>query len=297
MLETAAIFERKADHLPVEKVQIDAIVELTPEQFRQFSQNMAADQDFISANIGHMFQDDTSAKHCLLVLGEIDQHGILVESEGYGCARYAAWLPNARNFVSQQLDIAARYIVNMGLAKGAGAGWSFSFGELAKSLDLTITPDNGIGRRLAEMVEQYLEVDSVIMDEQGLHIAYEQDYGQAQEKKTPASLTVRDLLPLKLQDFYLLPADEDIDMATIAELDESTLTPTGCKAFANVLDAEVKSIYEGACGLSVAVDGVAPERLAEFSYILAGYCPESDYRLLVNEEASAQPQPSDAPQL
>jgi len=296
MLQTAAIFERKADHLPAEKVRIDAIVELTPEQFRQFSQNMAADHDFIAANTGHMYQDEALTKHCLLVLGENDQHGILVESEGYGYARYAAWLPNARSFVSQQLDIAARYIVNMGLAKGAGADWSCSFGDLAKSLDLTITPDNGIGSRLAETIEEYLEVDSVVMDAEGFHIAYEQDYGQGQKAKISVPLTVRDLLPLAMRDFHLLPAAEDIDMATIAELDESTLTPAGCKAFADVLDAKVKSIYEGACGLSVAVDGVALERLAEFSNVLAGYCPESDYRLLVNDEASAQPRLNDMPQ-
>ena len=293
MLQTAAIFERKVDHLPVEKVTIDAIVELTPEQFRQFSQNMAADHDFITAHTGHMYQDDTSTKHCLLVLGENEQHGILVESEGYGYARYAAWLPNARSFVSQQLDMAARYIVNIGLAKGEGADQLFSFDELAKSLDLTITPDNGIDIRLAEMIEQYMEVDSVVMDGQGFHIAYEQSHGQTE---TSASLTVRDLLPLAIHDFHLLPADEEIDVATIAELDGGTLTPSGYEEFADVLNAEVKNIYEGVYGLSVAVDGVAPARLTEFSYVLAGYCPEKEYRRLVNEEASAQTQPSDAPQ-
>ena len=47
-----------------------------------------------------MYCDRQGVYHCLLVVGEDRPDGILVESEGSSYARYAAFLPNACDFLA-----------------------------------------------------------------------------------------------------------------------------------------------------------------------------------------------------
>lgn len=49
------------------------------------------------------------------------------------------------------------------------------------------------------------------------------------------------------------------------------------------MNAEVVKIYTGYYGLQLELDKVKPRRLEEFSSMLAGYCPVSDYEKWVNE--------------
>ena len=51
-----------------------------------------------------MYQDKNGVSHCLLVLGEGQDDGILVESEGSFYARYSAFVPNARQLWNQGLQ-------------------------------------------------------------------------------------------------------------------------------------------------------------------------------------------------
>ncbi len=71
--------------------------------------------------------------------------------------------------------------------------------------------------------------------------------------------------------------DVEVQPATIVELDEHTLTDAGKEAWADVLDAEVVRVYNGYYGLQMELDKVKPSRLEEFSSMLVGYCPVSDY--------------------
>ena len=61
---------------------------------------MLDDYDFIRNNIDLMYCDREGVYHCLLVVGEDRPDGILVESEGSSYARYAAFLPNACDFLA-----------------------------------------------------------------------------------------------------------------------------------------------------------------------------------------------------
>jgi len=100
MLKTKAIFERKtADFQPRDYV-IEKITGLTSREYDVFSKNMLADYDFIKDNIDLMYVDQEGTYHCLLVVGEDRPDGILIESEGSSYARYAAFLPNARDFLA-----------------------------------------------------------------------------------------------------------------------------------------------------------------------------------------------------
>ena len=110
---------------------------------------------------------------------------------------------------------------------------------------------------------------------------------------TPVS-RLKDLLHLHWEDIHLLHKDVEVQPATIVELDEHTLTDAGKADWADVLDAEVVKVYNGYYGLQMELDKVKPRRLEEFSSMLAGYCPVSDYEKWVTQEDDA---PSQSPEM
>ncbi|WP_094551447.1 DUF6329 domain-containing protein [Petroclostridium xylanilyticum] len=104
MLKTKAIFERKTDDFQPKDCVIEKVIELTSQEYDAFSKNMLADYGFIKDNVDLMYVDQEGIYHCLLVVGEDRPDGILIESEGSGYARYAAFLPNARDFLSARQE-------------------------------------------------------------------------------------------------------------------------------------------------------------------------------------------------
>ena len=78
-------------------------MELSREEFHHFKNNLLDDYDFISENSDLMHVDKTGTTHCILVIGDDYDEGILVNSEGSSYARYSALLPNARTFIEQQM--------------------------------------------------------------------------------------------------------------------------------------------------------------------------------------------------
>ncbi len=213
MLTTKAIFERKVDDFEPKNCVIEKVVTLTSPEYNKFSHNMLADYDFIKDNKDLQYCDAEGTYHCILVVGEDGNDGILVESEGAGYARYAAFLPNASAF-------------------------------------------------LAAAMEQ------------------EQS---AENKTVAAGLKLKDLLTVSLEDIHLIHSDEEIDPATICKLNSDTLTNAGKEEWADVLNAKIHRIFNGICGLQIEVSGVKPQRLSDFSFMLAGHCSEQDYEKWVTQ--------------
>lgn len=89
-------FRRKDVGIETNPCVVEKTVELPADLFEHFSENLLNDYDFILENIDFMYQDKDGVNHCLLVLGEGQNDGILVESEGSAYARYSAFVPNAR---------------------------------------------------------------------------------------------------------------------------------------------------------------------------------------------------------
>ena len=119
-----------------------------------------------------------------------------------------------------------------------------------------------------------------------LEAAMEQE--QSAEKKTMLpDLKLKDLIRASLEDIHLVHSDEEIDLATICELKEDTLTDAGKKEWSDVLNADVHRIFTGIYGLQIEVSGVKPQRLSDFSYMLAGDCSEQDYEKWVTQEPEA----------
>ena len=90
-----ALFERKTykeQIVPQDEFKIEKIVELPKKQFDHFLNHLLDDYDFIKENIPLMFVDDNDVWHTILVTTKEIDYGILVESEGYNYARYAAYI-------------------------------------------------------------------------------------------------------------------------------------------------------------------------------------------------------------
>jgi hypothetical protein len=73
---------------------VEAVIELSEDNFRVFADDLLLDFDFIKDSIEKMYIDSDRIWHCLLVKALGSKDGILIEAEGYGYARYSAYCPN-----------------------------------------------------------------------------------------------------------------------------------------------------------------------------------------------------------
>ena len=75
--------------------KIENIVTLEPKFFEEFLDSPINDYDFIEDNRERMYTDKDGIWHCILVTAEGYNFGILVQSEGFSYARYAASIPRS----------------------------------------------------------------------------------------------------------------------------------------------------------------------------------------------------------
>lgn len=92
---TKVIFFRKAhkdDLIPKNEVKIEKVVTLQINEFRKFEDKLLDNYDFIAENKELMYIDEDGVWHAILITAKEVDYGILVESEGYDYARYAAYI-------------------------------------------------------------------------------------------------------------------------------------------------------------------------------------------------------------
>ena len=306
-----AIFERKPADFDLRNFEVSKTIRLPADVFEAVLQKPMRDYDFIQDNIEQMHCDSSGVYHCLLLTGEGRNDGLLVESEGYSYCRYASYVPNISALTSpalQQLNelmtAAADYIVTIGTQNTTEGNWIIGFDELAQQTGFE--HDFSSMDTLLDMLHEREEVANVELGDSGIDVCYYLDfcpqYGGHPEKAEPEQLPeapspvsrLKDLLHLHWEDIHLLHKEVEVQPATIVELNEHTLTNAGKEAWADVLDAEVVKIYNGYYGLQMELDKVKPSRLEEFSSMLAGYCPVSDYEKWVTQEGDA---PSKSPEM
>lgn len=79
------------------RVQVDTVVELSRNEFEIFAENLGEYRQFIEDHAGEMYYDDSEeCARCLLVTTPEQKEGILVQSEGFAYARYAAYIPDCK---------------------------------------------------------------------------------------------------------------------------------------------------------------------------------------------------------
>lgn len=96
-----AKFHCKDTEIDVKPCTVEKVIELNENDYANFCQNLLKEYDFIKENADCMYQGTDDVRHCLLMLGENHDDGILVDAQGYGYARYTAHLPNARIIARQ----------------------------------------------------------------------------------------------------------------------------------------------------------------------------------------------------
>lgn len=166
-----AYLERKPESLCTVPCQVEKVVELSAQDFDAFVFNPLAAREFIAEN-KKLMRSEGIKNHCLLVLGRDRADGVLVNSEGTDQVRYAAYLPCARIIVNAAVEQAAEWIVQEGMKDSAGSRtFGIRFSELQKQTGLVVSPDNGIGPMLLEMLKCRSEIENVEMGKKGFHTA------------------------------------------------------------------------------------------------------------------------------
>lgn len=93
----------KNSKVDVSPCLIASVIELPTSQYRHFSKNVFAEHDFIRDCEEPLHRDGNGVNHCLLVMGEDSDDGILVRSDGHPYAVFSAYMTNARQFLRQQM--------------------------------------------------------------------------------------------------------------------------------------------------------------------------------------------------
>ena len=308
-----AIFERKPSEFDLREVEVAKTLRLPAEVFEAVLKAPLRDYDFIKEYTDLMCCDSEGVYHCLLLTGEDRNDGLLVESEGYGYCRYASYVPDATALTSpslrllnQTLSAVADRIVAIGTEKTADGLCEIEYEKLEKEFNLDFDCED-IALNTIEhiLMERKKVVEAAAyngMFHVGFHPEYCPNYGGQPEEPVPEPepqppvpiSTLRDLLRTRWEDIHLMHKDVEVEPCTIVELGSDTLTAAGQEAWADVLNAEVVKIYNGYYGLQLELDKVKPRRLEEFSSMLAGYCPVSDYEKWVNESGVS---PSQSPEM
>ena len=81
------------------QVEVVKILQLTGQQFRDFSVNLLRDMPFLIPN-KNLTGYDKGVTRCLLVATRSRRDGILVDCQGYNFARYSCYVPS-----KQSLDL------------------------------------------------------------------------------------------------------------------------------------------------------------------------------------------------
>jgi hypothetical protein len=270
-------FERKQAVLEVDEFVVEAVTVLPHEQYASFANNLLYDYDFIIAHDDKMCVDSNGITHVLLVLDEEGDDGILVNSEGAAYARYTGYMSNAKQKLNDEIKEVADDIIQGRFGDTGKGSWVIGFDDIKEHFDLTVTPNNGIGTMLLEALEEQEEVGEIIATEDCFEITEYLSEAPASADTGERFMTVLSLMGCNLEDVHLIDRDEEHDFATIVDLNSDTLTEEGKKDWADIMNGKVERVYEGDIGLVVEVSGCSADRLAEFSYMLAGYCAESDY--------------------
>ncbi|MPM42029.1 hypothetical protein SDC9_88691 [bioreactor metagenome] len=176
MLNLQAVFQRKAEEFPTWDCVIKKIVELPEAEYRSFKTRPLRDASFIAENTGLMHRDPNGVFHCLLVLGEGSSDGVLIESEGYHYARYASFMPGAREFVTARLNNLADQIIREGTQNTSNGTWAIYFDEIQKRYHVPVSENNGIGSILLAALEVRPELAEIAPMEDGFDMVFYLDY-------------------------------------------------------------------------------------------------------------------------
>lgn len=170
-----ANFQYKPSNFQMDDCQIEKVVDLSYEEFCKLKISPGERQTCVIENKSYMFSMD-SIMHCLLVLGQGGNDGILIEAEGYDYPRYASYIPGMRDIVNAEMDRAADFIVRQAVESTTSGSWCVYFEELEEQLGLTIRAGNGLDSMLRLALKCRPEVAAVDMHDGCIETEYHPEY-------------------------------------------------------------------------------------------------------------------------
>ena len=181
-------FEHKPE-LRLSEFVIEKTVRISDESFERMLRRPMDGRPFIAENIDLMYQDDDDVFHCILVTGENRTDGILVESEGYGYARYASYIPeiSALGYPSlaawnRKLMSAADLIVEAGINRSESSKWRLTYEELEKVVTI-----------IESMISQVEHQNVTVNETAGSFRTIEDNSGRVQSQSDALSGIVKEL--------------------------------------------------------------------------------------------------------
>ena len=258
---TTAPAIKDVDEIRTDECKIEAVVVLDAEEFEDFRHRLFIARDFIADNRDYMYLDRNGISHCLLVLGEGQPDGILVDSGLSQHAKFTSFLPNAADFMEKQIQMMADEMLE-------NFETAIDFKSISDKFDVTVTEENGIGRMLIDELRGRNELANVQITHDSIELTRIENAPVEVDDKHLMTLFM--LMGCNLENIHIVDADVEHDLATIVELNQDTLTDEGKREWSDVLSAKVTRIFDGIYGTQIEVTGCEPERLEAFSKMLAG---------------------------
>ena len=168
---------RRQSEIDEEHCLVTDIIELPEREYASLYQDLIREREYL-AKRSDMESFIDGQRCCVLVLGEDQEDGILVDTKGRTTAYLSSFIPGARTIVRNHIRQLADYIVSEGTEHTEDGKWSNTYDELYYHFGASITDTNGSGRLLLEELQQREETAEVIMTEDCIEIAYHLRYCQ-----------------------------------------------------------------------------------------------------------------------
>ena len=175
-------FEHKPD-FRLRDFVIEKTVTVPAEVFADMLKRPLENRPFIIENVPLMCQDGNGVYHCLLVTGEGRTDGILAESDGYGYARYASYVPEAAALQypslskwNRKLADTVDFIITDGTSQTTEGNWILRFEELENRTGLCLDGRPFLQELLGDMLCDRPEVADLSIDGGCIDIVYDRDF-------------------------------------------------------------------------------------------------------------------------
>ena len=96
-----AAFQGKQLSMEEEPCEVRKVISLPDKEYAFFKKHLMYEYDFLRKNADQM-GIRTGTRQCVLVMGESSEDGVLVDSSGYGYARYTAPFLGANSYLAMQ---------------------------------------------------------------------------------------------------------------------------------------------------------------------------------------------------
>lgn len=176
------VFEHKPE-FTFREFAVEKTVTVPARKLEEMLRHPMRRHEAIVENAGVMGVDGEGVYHCLLVTGEGRQDGLLVESEGSGCARYASYVPEATALryptlsrLNLELAAAVDAIIDQGTSRTRSGNWTVSFEELEDMTGLCVEGKPFLQETLGDMLCSRPEVADLAIEDGKFDVAYYLDF-------------------------------------------------------------------------------------------------------------------------